>query len=43
MLDGGLVQISSYRPNKLKDLSKTKKTVNRIYGGHLSHAVVKER
>jgi len=35
--------ISSYRPNKLKDLSKTKKTVNRIYGGHLSHAVVKER
>lgn len=38
-----VLQISAYRPGKLKDLPKTKKTVNRIYGGHYSHAVVKER
>ncbi len=38
-----LVQIAAVRPNKLQKLSKRHKTVNRIYGGHLSHAIVKER
>ncbi len=36
-------QISAYRPNKLGKLAKRHKTVNRVYGGHLSHAIVKER
>ena len=31
------------RPATLKRLSKKNKTVNRIYGGALSHAVVRER
>ncbi|KAI8471187.1 MAG: ribosomal protein L34Ae [Monoraphidium minutum] len=31
------------RPASLKRLSKKNKTVNRIYGGALSHAVVRER
>jgi ribosomal protein L34E len=36
-------QIAAHRPNKLRHLSKRQKSVNRIYGGHLSHAIVKER
>lgn len=31
------------RPSELKRLSKRNKTVTRIYGGALSHAVVRER
>jgi hypothetical protein len=31
------------RPNVLARLSKKNKTIHRAYGGHLSHAVVKER
>ncbi|GBF90813.1 60S ribosomal protein L34 [Raphidocelis subcapitata] len=36
----GLPQV---RPKTLHRLSKKNKTVNRIYGGALSHAVVRER
>ena len=31
------------RPDTLSRISKSKKTVHRAYGGHLSHAVVRER
>lgn len=31
------------RPNTLSQISKKNKTVHRIYGGHLSHSVVRER
>lgn len=36
-------QLPARRPNELSRLSKKNKTVHRAYGGHLSHAVVKER
>jgi hypothetical protein len=36
-------QLPQRRPASLKRLSKKNKTVNRIYGGALSHAVVRER
>lgn len=38
-----LLQIKAYRPGKLAQLSRRHKTVNRIYGGHLDHKVVRER
>ena len=31
------------RPSRLTKIAKKKKSVNRIYGGALSHRVVKER
>ena len=39
------VQIKSLRPKEMsnKRLSRPAKTVHRIYGGHLSHRVVKDR
>lgn len=38
-------QLPALRPSEIsnKRLAKRHKTVNRIYGGHLSHAVVRER
>jgi large subunit ribosomal protein L34e len=38
-------QLPQRRPSEVsaKRLAKRHKTVNRIYGGHLSHAVVRER
>lgn len=38
-------QIKSLRPKEMsnKRLSRPAKTVHRIYGGHLSHRVVKDR
>jgi hypothetical protein len=36
-------QLPQRRPATLARLSKRQKSVNRIYGGALSHAVVKER
>ena len=36
-------QLKAHRPMKLAKLSRRHKTVNRIYGGHLDHKVVKER
>lgn len=40
-----VVQIKSLRPKEMsnKRLSRPAKTVHRIYGGHLSHRVVKDR
>lgn len=40
-----IMQLPALRPSKIsnKRLAKRHKTVNRIYGGHLSHAVVRER
>ena len=37
--------IAATRPaeNRATRLSKKEKTVHRVYGGHLSHAVVKDR
>lgn len=35
--------MKAHRPAKLTKLSKRHKTVNRIYGGHLDHKVVRER
>ena len=39
------MQIKSLRPKEMsnKRLSRPAKTVHRIYGGHLSHRVVKDR
>lgn len=37
------LQLPQRRPSELKRLSKKNKTINRVYGGALSHAVVKER
>jgi large subunit ribosomal protein L34e len=38
-------QLPALRPSEIsaKRLAKRHKSVNRIYGGHLSHAVVRER
>jgi len=36
-------QISARRPNTLPNIAKRHKNVSRIYGGHLSHGIVKER
>lgn len=40
-----VLQLPQRRPQELsaKRLARRHKTVNRIYGGHLSHAVVRER
>ena len=40
-----VMQIKSLRPKEMsnKRLSRPAKTVHRIYGGHLSHRVVKDR
>lgn len=40
-----LLQLPLRKPQDLsnKRLSKKNKTVHRVYGGHLSHAVVRER
>ncbi len=40
-----MTQLPQRRPSETsaKRLAKRHKTVNRIYGGHLSHAVVRER
>lgn len=35
--------LPSRRANTLAKISKKNKTVNRVYGGHLSHSVVRER
>lgn len=42
---GAPVQIKSLRPKEMsnKRLARPAKTVHRIYGGHLSHRVVKDR
>ena len=37
------MQISARRPNTLPNIAKRHKNVSRIYGGHLSHGIVKER
>jgi len=39
------VQIPALRPKEMSNrrLARPAKTVHRIYGGHLSHAVVKDR
>lgn len=36
-------QIPAVRPNKLKKLSKPKKTVSRAYGGSYCHRCLRER
>ena len=39
------MQLPQRRPSELsnKRISKKNKTVNRAYGGHLSHGIVRER
>ena len=37
------MQLPAVRPNTLHRISKSKKTVHRAYGGHLSAGVVKDR
>lgn len=38
-----LVQLKALRPAQLAHVPKRQKTVSRIYGGHYSHKVVRER